>query len=904
MSALITGGGSGAVASSAHAGCERFRLTDPLLTGRTRRALADTLGSPDLGAGIPSARWVRAMAFERLVHDKAFVSELLTRAVGLLGLERPEGVRVRSAQDSVEGTSKELAGAHLTARHASEATMLFGLRVPFVGLEDSRATDVRPDFAIIARRRSEDDQVLGSWLIMGDAKDYERVRSRIDDNRMLKGFLQVALGAESAAAWPELPREMQVHRYGALAVPRNAYLRPEAAVEDLADHRTEVRARVAERLAALEAHAIEDTGTPALRAHVAHLVATYDPATCPSCSLFRFCRTTLRGSGDPTDVLVEIGVRTSTRPGLKGLVDGTGVAPPPSVAHSLVAQVEATLEGLPRQVDRRRIDAVGLPGSIHVLVVKSDAASLGVHGIAVQRLDGSGDEPWRFEVFERTNATETRHTIMALIGREVTAVLAAGHGPVHLVVPDKASADLLVSIADSLAGVELSRLRWQRDLDKGREILTFDGEPATMPAPLSEDARTGVSLLLEEDRARAFGLRQPVVDLRGVLVSHLVPGGPAVDAGRLDYLLAWAEAGAHANPVDHREVSDRITDQEHTPGARLSNAMSDAIHEAGRPERGDPEHYARLVTDALEYRIDVLLRSVASLDQVERSRLRAAHRALEHDSQVVWGRRLALQASDLVRFSRTYRFWRNAQVDMLDADRRCRDQLAALLDGQVSRDRAADAGVRDLAFATVTAVSPLRLSLRSRSIKDGSRIVLLHDGTGPVVERDPVSLTVQASSFKLGQVPIGLLRDDSEIDVPASDLRWDPVVAPSGLSVGDELVVADADWFHKGFRSGHELAVTRPGIDSRAAPKSDCEPTSYAVDPEGHRWCCRPHTAAEAEWSDTIAERRANGELNPQVWPPVVDEDRFDVESRVGEDPTSGLDPGPVPAGLTIDDLE
>src|SRR4051794_12752623 len=96
VGSLITGGGSGAVASSAHAGCSRFRATDPLLVGRTRRALAATLGSPDTGAGIPAARWVRAMAFERLVHDQAFVSELLTRAVGLLEMDRPDAIRVRS----------------------------------------------------------------------------------------------------------------------------------------------------------------------------------------------------------------------------------------------------------------------------------------------------------------------------------------------------------------------------------------------------------------------------------------------------------------------------------------------------------------------------------------------------------------------------------------------------------------------------------------------------------------------------------------------------------------------------------------------------------------------------------------------------------------------------------------
>ncbi len=138
MGALIAGGGSGAVASSAHAGCTRFRMTDPLLTGRSRRTLASALGHPDVGGKIPDARWVRALAFERMVHDQAFVSELLTRAVGLLELERPAAVRIRSGGDSVDTTATELASAHLAAKHAGEATMLFGLRVPFVELADQR----------------------------------------------------------------------------------------------------------------------------------------------------------------------------------------------------------------------------------------------------------------------------------------------------------------------------------------------------------------------------------------------------------------------------------------------------------------------------------------------------------------------------------------------------------------------------------------------------------------------------------------------------------------------------------------------------------------------------------------------------------------------------------------------
>ncbi|OWY62251.1 hypothetical protein B7486_59435, partial [cyanobacterium TDX16] len=63
MGALATGGGSSAVAASAHAGCERYRHTDPMVTGRSRRRLAREIGAPDTTAGIPEGRWMRAMAF-------------------------------------------------------------------------------------------------------------------------------------------------------------------------------------------------------------------------------------------------------------------------------------------------------------------------------------------------------------------------------------------------------------------------------------------------------------------------------------------------------------------------------------------------------------------------------------------------------------------------------------------------------------------------------------------------------------------------------------------------------------------------------------------------------------------------------------------------------------------------
>src|SRR3954469_3408343 len=83
------GGGSGAVAASSHAACARFRGTDPLITRRTRRGLASDVRFNDAFGGIPEARWMRAMTFERLVRDKRFASELATTAVGRLGLARP-----------------------------------------------------------------------------------------------------------------------------------------------------------------------------------------------------------------------------------------------------------------------------------------------------------------------------------------------------------------------------------------------------------------------------------------------------------------------------------------------------------------------------------------------------------------------------------------------------------------------------------------------------------------------------------------------------------------------------------------------------------------------------------------------------------------------------------------------
>jgi hypothetical protein len=885
MGGLQSGGGTSAVAASAHAGCERFRLTDPFITHKTRKALAAHVGRPDTGAGIPQARWMRAMTFESLVHSERFVSELLTKTVGQLGLPRPEAVRRRDCHGAVATTAAELAQAHLKANFSGESTMLTALAVPYLNLEDvPDATAIQPDFAVVCPH-NDGGRTIGSWLIMGDAKDYERIRSRIDDGRMLKGFLQVALGVESAAAWSKLPSGMQVHRYGALAVPRNAFLQPEAVVELLDDHRVEVRTRADERLEA-KANLGDVSPLEEAAAYVAHLPATFDRRSCVTCNLFSYCRQELRTADDPLAVLTEIGIDRLSRPAVAGLVSGTGeVGPAP---QSTVAQVSATVGGLPNWTGRLRIDPCGLPGAINLVLVKSDGTALGVHGVAVQQVGADGPAIWVRRVFADPQSPLTRRAMMRMLG---AAIREADLGPVHLVVPDRPTADLLATAADSLAGVELSRLRWQHDLDSGRPILTFDGEPATLPDPLHPDERLAVSFLLEEDRARAMSLRTSIVDVRAVLAAHVTPGGPAVDAGRLDYLVTWAQA---TEPLDHRRVSDTIAEQPETPGARLSNSASDAIHQARHDK--DSATYGALVEAALDYRIEVLARAHAVLDRLRISRLRDVHRALEDDAQQVWGRRLALQASDLVRFSRTYPSWRNSHVNLLDADRKCFDQLTCLADASIAHDKAADASVRELALGTVIALDPIRLDVRSRRLVDGSRVVALHINDRSLVEQPSTTIKIQKGSFKLGQLPVGTLtrRDDVE------GLSWDPKVVPS-LAVGDVLVLADTTWFGRPLRSGHEITVARPSLDNQSAPKATCTPAAYSEDPEGHQWCCRPHSVAEAEWSDTLAERRALGELNPEVWPPLVDEERFDV-GLGDEGPLPP--PTPAPDGLTIDDLD
>jgi hypothetical protein len=152
LPAITLGGGSSAVAASSHAACARFRGTDPMITNRTRRQLARELGYPDTSGTIPEARWMRAMAFERLVRDDRFASRVATVSVGRLGLPRPDAVVVADAKRDRTTTLKHLASALAVATEANKATLIHEPAVPFPGFEDAKATDVLPDFFVVAPR--------------------------------------------------------------------------------------------------------------------------------------------------------------------------------------------------------------------------------------------------------------------------------------------------------------------------------------------------------------------------------------------------------------------------------------------------------------------------------------------------------------------------------------------------------------------------------------------------------------------------------------------------------------------------------------------------------------------------------------------------------------------------------
>lgn len=832
---------------------------------------------------------MRAMLFERLVKDQQFISELITKGVGQLGLERPTAVQHMECNRSPRRTVRALQVAH-DAALGGIATMLTGASVPLAGFERLSATGVLPDFLLVAKRSADGGGgAAGSWVIAGDAKDYERIRSRIDDSRLLKGFLQVALGAESVDQWSAKPAGMLVHPSGVLAVPRSAYLRPEAVVERLEDHRREVRGRLAQRRTLAGELSDGVRVDPVAIAHSAE--ADFDPARCVTCSLFAYCRDLLRHSHEPADLMTEIGIDLPSRAIAAELVldPSASVGLPDRVVRAVVA----TVTGRAQWTGARRTDPAGEPGTVNVALVKSDAAALGIHGVAVQAVGPEGPGPWQERVFREPRTPLTRMRILGLIG-EALASVTSGETPLHICVPDTATADVLATLADSVAGVELSRLRWVRDLEMSREPLTFDGQVATVPDPLPSVARLATSFLLDEDRARAFAMRSPVVVLQRVLDRHLVPGGPWPDAGRLDYLVEWGEA---SEALEQRSLSDDVARRLGAPGARMTNKRSNEVHAA--EQASDWPVYERLVRDELEFRSTTVARAIAILQRCERSALSVVCSAIEAEAQGVWRRRQKFEASDLIRFSRTSRWWRNGQVDKLDADRKCARVLSALGDPGVARDLARDAGNREFFEVEVVCASPVVVACSARALRARMDLLAIDVDDEPEIERKGVELKAQKGSFKYTGLHLGPVEPD---DV-AGRWRWHPAL-PMSVSVGQRLIMGAVAQIGESVRHDLDFKIIRPTPDDSQAPTPTCELGSFDDDPQGHRWCCRPHDAAEAEYADVLAGRRARGELNPETWPPIVDVDRFEIpgDDVLEKGRTDAIPP--VPDDLTMDDVE
>lgn len=320
----------------------------------------------------------------------------------------------------------------------------------------------------------------------------------------------------------------------------------------------------------------------------------------------------------------------------------------------------------------------------------------------------------------------------------------------------------------------------------------------------------------------------------------------------------------------------------------------------------DPARYVALVTDELEYKCGVLGRALDALDVFPDSRLRDVHRAIEADTQAVWRRRLSLHASDLVRFGRTYRHWRNSLVPVIESDRTCQRRLVSIANPHAADDMATNAGIREVAVATVVTTQPLVLDVCSRRIADGSRVVLLHINGDPCIEHPDVHVTHQKTSFRFAGMAIGPLTSVGD-DLAPRRFTWTPANKPT-LSVGDRLIVADIAWFlgkRNKLESNKFFIVERPKVDEVSAPKSTCARNSYVKSPDVHRYCCRPHEDAEADWADQLAERRSRGELNPQVWPPAVDRDAFEVAPAGVPVGDTTIEPATaLPDDLTMDDLE
>ena len=135
---------------------------------------------------------------------------------------------------------------------------------------------------------------------------------------------------------------------------------------------------------------------------------------------------------------------------------------------------------------------------------------------------------------------------MELIGAAIIDARDDDALPIHLVVPDRATADLLVSAADSVAGVELSRMRWQVTWTRVVRPSRSTARQPKLAEAINPHERVAVAFLLEDDRSRALKTRTPIVQLREVLARTSPAALPSTPSAGLPRALGNGDRSARA----------------------------------------------------------------------------------------------------------------------------------------------------------------------------------------------------------------------------------------------------------------------------------------------------------------------------------------------------------------------
>ena len=333
---------------------------------------------------------MRAMAFERLVHDRGVrlrAAHQERSASWSCPARRP--CAVRSRNESVDGD-----GEASSAQRPPQGDLRrrgnddLGPRDP---LPLPRGRGRQPTCCPTSRSsRPRGDGEQGRRLVAGHGRR-QGLRARAGPHRRRAHAQGVPPGRPRRRVGgrvERLPKGMEVHRCGALAVPRNAYLRPEAVGRGPRRPPTRgARPRCrsgSRRSAKLGDDRSDRRGAARATSPTSRRPSTPRPAPRAASSA------TAAASCGPRPTRRPCWSRSACARLAAGASWGSSTArtehrrPRPRRRWSPRSRPRSRAAAVDRA---RRVDPVGLPGSdLRRRWSKSDAAALGVHGIAVQRV--------------------------------------------------------------------------------------------------------------------------------------------------------------------------------------------------------------------------------------------------------------------------------------------------------------------------------------------------------------------------------------------------------------------------------------------------------------------------------------------------------------------------------------